>query len=41
MLAACPTATGSIVENTGHNIHAENPAAVIREIAGFYYDNSL
>jgi 2-succinyl-6-hydroxy-2,4-cyclohexadiene-1-carboxylate synthase len=41
MLAACPTATGSIVENTGHNIHWENPAAVIREIAGFYHDNSL
>jgi 2-succinyl-6-hydroxy-2,4-cyclohexadiene-1-carboxylate synthase len=41
MLAACPTATGSIVENTGHNIHAENPAAVIREIAGFYRGNCL
>jgi 2-succinyl-6-hydroxy-2,4-cyclohexadiene-1-carboxylate synthase len=41
MLLACPTATGSIVENTGHNIHAENPAAVIREIAGFYRSNSL
>jgi 2-succinyl-6-hydroxy-2,4-cyclohexadiene-1-carboxylate synthase len=41
MLAACPTATGSTVENTGHNIHWENPGAVIREIAGFYRGNSL
>ncbi len=29
------TATIGVVENTGHNLHFENPAAIIREIASF------
>jgi 2-succinyl-6-hydroxy-2,4-cyclohexadiene-1-carboxylate synthase len=32
----CPQASLQIVENTGHNVNWENPAAIVREISGFY-----
>jgi 2-succinyl-6-hydroxy-2,4-cyclohexadiene-1-carboxylate synthase len=35
----CPTASLRIVENTGHNIHFENPISILREIAGFYSES--
>ncbi len=36
MRAIAPSVTGSVIQQTGHNIHWENPAAVIREIASFF-----
>jgi 2-succinyl-6-hydroxy-2,4-cyclohexadiene-1-carboxylate synthase len=36
MQAIVPTATTSVIQQTGHNLHWENPAAVIREIASFF-----
>jgi 2-succinyl-6-hydroxy-2,4-cyclohexadiene-1-carboxylate synthase len=32
----CPKASLRTVENTGHNVNWENPAAIVREISGFY-----
>jgi 2-succinyl-6-hydroxy-2,4-cyclohexadiene-1-carboxylate synthase len=34
----CPSASIETVENTGHNIHRENPEVILREIAGFDCD---
>jgi 2-succinyl-6-hydroxy-2,4-cyclohexadiene-1-carboxylate synthase len=36
MRAIAPQVTGSVIQQTGHNIHWENPEAVIREIASFF-----
>jgi 2-succinyl-6-hydroxy-2,4-cyclohexadiene-1-carboxylate synthase len=36
MRAIAPQVTGSVIQQTGHNIHWENPGAVIREIASFF-----
>jgi 2-succinyl-6-hydroxy-2,4-cyclohexadiene-1-carboxylate synthase len=36
MQAIAPLVTGSVIQQTGHNIHWENPGAVIREIASFF-----
>jgi 2-succinyl-6-hydroxy-2,4-cyclohexadiene-1-carboxylate synthase len=36
MRAIAPQLTGSVIQQTGHNIHWENPGAVIREIASFF-----
>jgi 2-succinyl-6-hydroxy-2,4-cyclohexadiene-1-carboxylate synthase len=36
MLAIAPQATASVIQQTGHNVHQENPEAVIREIASFF-----
>lgn len=36
MRAIAPRVTGSVIQQTGHNIHWENPGAVIREIASFF-----
>jgi 2-succinyl-6-hydroxy-2,4-cyclohexadiene-1-carboxylate synthase len=36
MRAIAPSVTGSVIQQTGHNIHWENPGAVIREIASFF-----
>jgi 2-succinyl-6-hydroxy-2,4-cyclohexadiene-1-carboxylate synthase len=33
--STCP-ATGSVIQQTGHHLHGENPEAVIREIASFF-----
>jgi 2-succinyl-6-hydroxy-2,4-cyclohexadiene-1-carboxylate synthase len=35
MANCAQSATINVVENTGHNIHFENPAAIIREISSF------
>jgi 2-succinyl-6-hydroxy-2,4-cyclohexadiene-1-carboxylate synthase len=36
MRTIAPPVTGSVIQQTGHNIHWENPGAVIREIASFF-----
>jgi 2-succinyl-6-hydroxy-2,4-cyclohexadiene-1-carboxylate synthase len=36
MRAIAPQVTGSVIQQTGHNIHWENSDAVIREIASFF-----
>jgi 2-succinyl-6-hydroxy-2,4-cyclohexadiene-1-carboxylate synthase len=36
MRAIAPQVTGSVIQQTGHNLHWENPGAVIREIANFF-----
>jgi 2-succinyl-6-hydroxy-2,4-cyclohexadiene-1-carboxylate synthase len=35
-IASGSSATGSVIQQTGHNLHWENPEAVIREIASFF-----
>ncbi len=36
MRAIAPSVTGSVIQQTGHNLHWENPGAVLREIASFF-----